>query len=671
MATETITLDPHEFMPSRTELGLDDIGLTIMGEPDWGDAEQDLFLIRKEKGEIPSDRHPPNRNVTIQLMAAKEGATNLSAAALKLQKKVGILQAEGGFVRRDLDLTDGFPNAVATRVHGANLSGISGWMMAHRHAAKDITLTLVTDPYFYGIAEQESAKTSVVNGFELKWELAEVKGTVPGLMRVTVKNEDASVWRSMIAAIESRDNPQDATAGTTADLAYAATALTREAGTTESEREGVKVVRKEKLSIVWQTIISSKITGVGHMTHVGPRRFWVRLFDPAGSPGEVELRLEWRAQGANNWVQNAAVPTKGAGGFTELDLGECRPEAQILGSRKWEWRITAKWNSNGVGSGPTLDLHRVWPLPCEQFMSAVKKPEVPTANLYLVKDLFKEATGALNAKKEEVAGREWETSGETTDFEEISTGRYAMRKKANDTGSRRKALVKTAEITDGVVQMVIERPVFAAGNNGLSQVLLSRGTIGLVARHFTTESGGVKTEETWLEGEIAESAKVLAKLPLITANVPYLLTLVTVGNSAFGWLTKENEPFGEPDVVWDITGTAKGRVGFAERSGLLAEGERRYSNFRAWELEADALCYAGRSIEARSEGLFRQHKEEEIWARLIPDGFLFYAPPSGLEGRKAKGIIIPSFGDLGALPNKGPHSASVIIHHFPGYHFTP
>src|ERR1044072_9564140 len=100
---ETITCDPIQFMPNRVELGLDSLGLEIRGDgADWGDSEIELFLVRQALGEIPADRHPPNRTVQIPLVVRKEAAEPLPAAAATLQKKIGLLAREGGVVRRGL-----------------------------------------------------------------------------------------------------------------------------------------------------------------------------------------------------------------------------------------------------------------------------------------------------------------------------------------------------------------------------------------------------------------------------------------------------------------------------------------------------------------------------------------------------------------------------------------
>ena len=61
---ETITLDALEFIGERSSLNLDELGIRVMSA-EWGDAQQEVFYIRQELGEIPAERHPPNRTVTI------------------------------------------------------------------------------------------------------------------------------------------------------------------------------------------------------------------------------------------------------------------------------------------------------------------------------------------------------------------------------------------------------------------------------------------------------------------------------------------------------------------------------------------------------------------------------------------------------------------------------
>ncbi|MEX2106540.1 MAG: hypothetical protein WD810_06540 [Solirubrobacterales bacterium] len=85
----------------------------------------------------------------------------------------------------------------------------------------------------------------------------------------------------------------------------------------------------------------------------------------------------------------------------------------------------------------------------------------------------------------------------------------------------------------------------------------------------------------------------------------------------------------------------------------------------------DQVCFTTRSIELRSDGVVRQAREDDVWGTVIPDGFLPYTSPGGLEGRPSRGIIIPTQGDLRALPDSGtPNKLSATVKQRAGYHFA-
>lgn len=109
---------------------------------------------------------------------------------------------------------------------------------------------------------------------------------------------------------------------------------------------------------------------------------------------------------------------------------------------------------------------------------------------------------------------------------------------------------------------------------------------------------------------------------------------------------------------------------YDENAGAKAV-TREYDNLAAWPMTPEAASFAQRSIEFRSDGVYRQHKTDDVWGRLVPeDGFNFKAPPGGLESRTARGIIIPSQGDLDGLPDTGTNKLSEQAFYRPGYLFA-
>jgi len=84
--------------------------------------------------------------------------------------------------------------------------------------------------------------------------------------------------------------------------------------------------------------------------------------------------------------------------------------------------------------------------------------------------------------------------------------------------------------------------------------------------------------------------------------------------------------------------------------------------------DENRACFAEGAVEPRSDGIFRQHPEDDVWGELIPEGFLPFASPSGLEGRKSRFIVIPTQGDLEELADSGSNPLSAQAFVRPAYH---
>lgn len=428
---DDLVCDPVEFCPDRTELNLSEQGLTV-DSVNWGEAAIDAVMVARDMGEEPVDRKPLNKEATLTLKVRSDGVVDLPTAADQLQKKVGLWQREGGWLRRDFYFAEGgdFAGSVACQVKRASLSNFAGWQAGE---SPDVQLTLLLGPYWYSADELESAVVEETSARELQFTLEDLEGSAPGLIRIRVDNDNASGdWRAAVAAIESRDHPQDATKDTTAALAYDAVKLTLQGGAVEAEREGAKVVRHQNLGNLWQAILRSEIAGVGHMTHRGVRRVWVRIFDPGEETGLVEFRLEWRVLGSTVWTPNATVPTPLIGGFALIDLGECRPSSPALGADRWEWKLMARTTG---AAGADIDVARVYPLPAEQF-AVVRVPLAFTSPAeFSLRDAFNQSAGNLTGKVEET-GKTYAvlTNSDTTPDFAVGEG-LLKRTSTSDTGT--------------------------------------------------------------------------------------------------------------------------------------------------------------------------------------------------------------------------------------------
>lgn len=676
MTDETITLDPVEFVPERTELGLDLMGIRVR-EADWGDSEHEMFMVRQALGEIPADRHPPNRTPTFKLRIEEDGPLSLAEAAHRLQQKVGLWQREGGFVRRDLDSNSGFEGPVATRVHTAALSGIHGWMMAHRKRIPEVTLALTTDPYFYGVSEIALNEVKAENVRRLEYEIKEAKGSAPGLIRVLVKNEGTNKWYGLIHSMESRYSSGDATA----KMFYEAEALTLEGKAVKGARTGAsgEVVKSGSLSNSWAKILSSKI-GVNHMTHVGNRRVLLRIYDPNTSAGLVKLRLEWKSLGSNTWTQNSIVKTPLAGGFSIVDMGEVIPAEAVLGTQRWEWRLTAKTEGS---IGQEVEVDCVYIFATEQHIKMRETVVAPLGGI-VWEDHFEQTEGAATGKSAPIGGV-YTGAGDADDFTVVDAEDRLKRVAISDTSvnNGRYLLSGAAESEEITYKLTVRR--FGGGTGSgvrMGQILRYKDTSNWlrvayepavkVVSGSPMEGAYLKIEKcvagvvTLLKtSEFISSGSFVREITTTVQKTGKITVIASESKFSTTELVVTDEVFAEGKTL------AKGKVGIYDANTTTVVGTRQYMNpvLEAVASE-DGLVYPGRSLEIRSDGVHRQHLTDDVWSRLTPDGFLPYMPPAGLEGRVARGIVVPSSGDLGNVEDAGSHKLSVKVMYFPGYHFV-
>lgn len=681
MTDETITLDPVEFVPERTELGLDAMGIRVR-EAEWGDSEHELFMVRQALGEIPADRHPPNRTVEIKLAVEEMKAVTLAEAAQRLQQKIGLIQREGGFVRRDTDSSSGFEGPVATRVHAAALGGIHGWLMAHRRRAADVTLTLTTDPYFYGVSEIELAEVKAENARRLEYEIKEGKGSAPGLIRVAVKNEGTKKWFGLINSLESRDS----SSASTAKMFYEAEALTLTGKAAKAARAGSsgEVVKSGSLSNTWVSILHSKI-GANHMTHIGSRRILLRVFDPNTTAlGAVKIRLEWRALGSNQWTQNNVVSAPVVGDFSIIDMGEVIPAQAVLGAQRWEWRLLAK-TEGAIGQEVEVDCCYV--LSTEQHMRIRENVTTTSGGGVIWEDPFEQSAGNMTGKTAPIGGV-YTGAGDADDFTMDEANDRITRAAVSDTNTQNGRYLLSGAAESEEVNYSLRVRTFGLGAGTiLGQVLRYKDTsnwLRVYLQQAVIVKGGFPIEGAYLKidkcvagvvtnlktSEHISGGSWQRTIETIVKTDGSITASINLGKGSSIELSVTDEVFATGKTL------AKGKVGIYDACTTGAAGTRYYEDpvavapLTGAEAVPDAVGFPGRGIELRSDGVYRQHETDDVWGRLVPDGFLPFFPAAGLEGRVARGILIPSSGDFASLADTGTNKLSAKVYYYPGYHFV-
>jgi hypothetical protein len=669
---ETITLDAIEFIGERSSLNLDELGIRVMSA-EWGDAQQEVFYIRQELGEIPAERHPPNRTVTIKLKAMEEGEIALAQAAQRLQQKVGLLQQEGGWVKRSFSADNNAAVSVGFEVYNAVLAGIQGWMMAHRKTANEITLTLTCSPYCYGTKELEGSVVTSSNGHDVEWEIGSVKGSAPGLLRLKIKNTGSIDWSGFIGSIESKDHKS----GSTALMAYEAKALTF-TGSEEFEKESVKTVRR-KLTAEWQTILQGKIaSGSLDMTHVGGRRMLVRLYNEAVNVEGTRLRLEWRALNGL-WQVNDEVEARVISGWMILDVGEAVIERAVYGEQAWEWKLqvkTAKAETNKY-----IYIHKIYPLAQEQFFAMRKAYLSRIPPSYIINGELSEGVNneAINGKAMVTGGGKWETSGSAKgDFLKIGavgSGNGFYRAGTGADTELRKAFVSSPSKSNVYIQTAWSGGYFRGPGKVREYGLFAHGEnikVAIVQECPTEYNCNWYLEVT---GAHVVNPKRVEIIPGTknSAFAPGLFTVSIVGKKMvvyvkmyLSWIT---------ELSFELNATTEGKVGVFDKHTDVEQIGGGFtsitcSQFLVYEPEVDVLLNAGRYMNLSSNGVFVQHGTLERWGEIpLHEGFLPDATPSYLEARVLKGILIPSQGDLELLGDPGSNALEVVPFYRPAYHF--
>jgi hypothetical protein len=846
---ENLILNPVEFTPELDQIDLNDLGLSIaMQGLDYGESSMTVQRVRQSIGEGITDANWPPVEATVPLIARGSEDLPIADPLHRLEAWVAeVQQKRSGWIRRDFSLDGGFAGSVGCPVDMAGLTPAQGWNFVHDQVAPDVILKISRYPIWFATVVIESAEFKGVSVRDLEFEIAELLGTAPGLLDLTIKNEGAEDWRGCRVSLEcdsysaaatakpkyeaaklspkggavlsaaaapevraigavaagtgaispglpagtvagdllvmvaesggaaaageantaltaagwteapngsekkgntrlttlfkiavggdatltndtgdhqmariigikagtfdpaapfnisakgtqaltkavsipgattTRDNcliiaaasgnlPDATTAAefsavtnagltglteridnTTAEgdggAIFAATGVMATHGTyatttvtavTEAERAVIslavnpiaEVVKCPPLTAGWQTVLSSEIVGVGHMTHVDPRRMWFRVEDPSTVLNDVQWKLEWRQLGAAAWIQTMEASTPiiesspVIGGWQQIDLGECRPERAIRGLQRWEFRLQAR---SLTGSGKQPLLRDVYPESVEQWaMVSDQSPDEIDGEAIKPPGTVEDsaATGTVvwvnpgNAKAEDG------NCAVATAAEAAKKSHYLQ---ATNFGF---AIPPSASIVG--IAASVRRRAAAAGTilNGASSLIQGGALKG------TKKEGVLAYWPTNFASEIYGGHSDLWGL----AHTP-----TTVNSKEFGFAFTAEFPFKGAAEVDEITVT----VAYAE----FSNGESR-------------ICFASRSVDFTDTGIRRQHLTEDAWGDLVPEGVLLHSPSPGQAGQPLRGLIVPSVGDFAARPDATGVKLSGKYGYRPGYLFA-
>lgn len=631
LIADDVILDPVEAVPDGVELDLSKMGLTVRSA-DWGDSSTEGTVIETNDGRvILVDRKPKYRTITLGLGVRADAEADLPTAAYRLQQKLGSAQERVSWLKRDPKVMGDFAGPLLYRISGpVSSSGLSKWQAGE---PSDPTLTLVCDFAAYSTEEVESDEFSTGAGDrQLVYTLDPSTGTTRGLKRVQVTNDGEEDWRGLIWAEECRDyKPEDETA----EPVYLAKNLTPLGAAEAKEVSGALVVQHTALTVGWITILSSEIAGVGHMTHRGTRRMWMRIYDPGSEAGDVQLRLLWRALGSSRWTENLIVPTPAVDEYALIDLGECRPQVAALGDERWEWQLSARAVS---GSG-AIRIRDIYPLPTEQFAVLTAPAEPQSADLHSEK-----SPGTVSSV--ELLGP-------------IGSAAWTNPSNAKTSDNSR----ATRSLGPGENTYWLAASSFGFTLPEGAQLVRARAIV-----EGRASTGGLYTWESAGRSEF------------VIDGVSYEAEAVTGRGSP--WPTSDTGRSFQLYAPSGVTSADLNASGFTYRIAFIQAGaptgptaEMDAITVHLYYTEAEdpnRICFASRSIELRSDGVHRQAPgEDDVWGPLVPDGTtLPYDPPGGLEERPSRGILIASEGDLDELADSTTSEITAKVLMRPAYHYA-
>lgn len=373
-----------------------------------------------------------------------------------------------------------------------------------------------------------------------------------------------------------------------------------------------------------------------HMTHRGVRQFWIRAEDTGEAAGDVEYQLRWRSLGSATWSEGPIIPSPLVDAYQLLDMGECRPERAVIGEDRWEWELLAR----APGGSGKVKVKQVYPLPTEYHVVTTtpavsqgadlqsQKSPVTVANDASVGTIAWTNPGNAVSSNNVYATAETEVNGDTvTNYLEFTELKFAIPESATIVGvvceAERKASANSGKnnVRDSAARLVI---------GGAVQTLVNYASLGVWPTADAYQAYGSATD-LWGNLSITPAQANASNFGFALAAVLHREATKTIASVDSGRIT----------------------ISYTEAS------------------DPTRVCFASRSIELRSDGVYRQHADDEVWGPLVPEGQLLQAPTEGLEERKARYIVIPTRGDLGELSDSSTNSLASKVFTRPAYLFAP
>jgi hypothetical protein len=417
------------------------------------------------------------------------------------------------------------------------------------------------------------------------------------------------------------------------------------------------------------------VCGISNQPHVGTYRPYVRVW---ASGSAVTLRLTYREGDGPFKSLSWEVPAA-AGAWCEIDLGVITIPPKLLGTQRWAGQIEAYSST----PGDTLDVDYVILMPCgEGYGRARRLVTYETSTTFVARDEFAQTTGNL-AGKVLPSGQTWTAlaGSDPDDFTVNATADVIQRTAIGPEGPRIDTAGTMAYGAVAVQADMTQAVGTASGANfGVAaRVVDISNYMAAYVRGFLAIEGPIIDMEMLVGG--VDQAMPSIRLPGRRALGQWITIRLLVETSGFFavWGFDASGKGGTPLLAgWHsalATGGAldDGMVGvFAQDSSNFAHTNylRRWSAFVP---TANAVCFAGQSLEFRWDDTIREDSTGTYWGRPQEyRGAPFFIPPAGDENRTSRVAVMMRRNDPYTLPNANvTDNQTVEVKYTPRYLYLP
>ncbi len=603
---ESITLDPSEVATGRTELNI--TPWIAQGGADYGDAALVAYASELAVGSTIVDFRLPNRQISIPLIIRSSGGTTFEVARETIQAKVGIMQQQGGWLKR-VTSTGG---TVFADVVSATLTLGADWIMAHKDVDVSAQITLETIPDFYG-AEQTLADHTETTLPEISFtETTTAGGDFPlgDRVRVVVDEDDAENQRGLIWSFRGRHY----SAASTAASSYQAESLTpldTAAVASKGGASGGQVVTHSALANYWLPVVGTNLGGA-YLTHTGTNRLYARVYSASGTT--VSARFVYDVGDLVHPTENDAVRLYNGGTFHILDLGELRLDPPPSGTHRWQGQIQAM----GDAGSESFSVDRVWIVNQDESAGVLSTPTsaVSGTSSPAVRDDFRQTAGALHGKTATVGGAWTTTSGTAGDFSVTGSDDYVAYRSAvsdPDTNSGRYAVIGSA-VAACIVRADVKFTTKTSARFGvLARYADTNNWLMAFINPAVISDFGAVTVAKRVGGSVTTLAGTTASPYYSVTGMFYRLSLSVdaAGNWNVYWGLASNDQLalvlsGTDSALATGGALASGKVGLYDAQTVSTANTRTYDNLVGWAPDSDAVIFASQSAELNSKGIIRE-----------------------------------------------------------------